>query len=285
MNTPDFAHQRKINPLHLIHKWSIEHPYTVVAFYFAAVVLAVIAITTVMPRRFAPYVESPVVGVVTMMPGLSAEEMESQVSKPIEEQMVNVMNLRAIRSTSQDGFSLVALEFGYGSDMKKALFDVQALLNVAQASLPATGANLKPSRVVPIDSLNLPVLSFALTGDEKQGWTPARLREFADNEAIRRIKTAPNVYSVVPFGGFRRQLQVIVSREKLAAYGLSILDVKSALDRQNVSRPAGNLTTDDREAVVRVDSRTLSAQELLNYPIGAWGVGAGSWEKDRKSVV
>src|SRR5215216_5003790 len=117
---------RKINPLHMIHRWSIEHPYTIIAFYFAAIVLALIAVTGVMPRRFAPYVESPVVGVVTMMPGLSAEEMELQVSKPIEEQMVNVMNLRTIRSVSQDGFSLVALEFPYGTDVKKALFDVQA---------------------------------------------------------------------------------------------------------------------------------------------------------------
>ena len=272
----------KRNPLHLIHQWSIEHPYVVIAFYAAAVVLAVIAATSILPRRFAPYVESPIVGVVTMMPGLSAEEMESQVSKPIEEQMVNVMHLRTIRSTSQNGFSLVALEFPYGTDMKKALFDVQALLNVAQANLPSTGANLKPSWVVPIDALNLPVLSFALTGDAAQGWTPARLREFADNEVQNRLKTVPDVYSVVPFGGFRRQMQVIVDREKLAAYGLSILDIKKALDEQNVSRPAGNLTTNEREAIVRVDNRALRAEDILNYPIANASDGEHPSPKTRK---
>ncbi len=110
-------------------------------------------------------------------------------------------------------------------------------------------------------------MSFALTGDAAQGWTPARLREFADNEVQNRLKTVPDVYSVVPFGGFRRQMQVIVDREKLAAYGLSILDVKKALDEQNVSRPAGNLTTNEREAIVRVDNRALRAEDILNYPI------------------
>src|SRR5688572_22374593 len=100
-NNVSYAHQQRVNPLHMIHKWSIEQPYTVIAFYFAAVVLAIIAVSSVLPRRFAPYVESPVVGVVTMMPGLSAEEMELQVSKPIEEQMINVMGLRYIRSVSQ----------------------------------------------------------------------------------------------------------------------------------------------------------------------------------------
>jgi HAE1 family hydrophobic/amphiphilic exporter-1 len=268
---------RGVNPLHLIHKWSIEHPYTIIAFYVAAVALAIIAVNFMIPRRFAPYVPSPVVGVVTMMPGLSAEEMESQVSKPIEEQMVNVMGVRTIRSTSQDGFSLVALEFPYGSDMKKAIFDVQALLNVAQANLPATGANLKPSWVVPIDALNLPVLSLALSGDKAQGWTPAKLRQFADNEVQNRLKTVPDVYSVVPFGGYRRQLQVVVDRNKLAAYGLSILDVKNAIDRNNVSRPAGNITSDNREATVRIDTHAANAQDILNYPIASPGAsGAAS---------
>lgn len=257
------------NPLHLIHQWSIEHPHTIIAFYVAVVALAVIIVAFYMPRRFAPYVPSPLLGVATMMPGLAAEEMESQVSKPLEEQMLNVPGVRSVRSTSQDGFSLVTLEFPYGSDMKKATVDVQALLNVAQANLPQTGANLKPSWVVPIDPLNLPVVSFALTGDANKGWTPAKLREFADNEAINRLKTVPDVYSVVPFGGYRRQLQVIVDRNKLAAHGLSMLDIKAALDRNNVARPAGNLTTDDRESVVRLDNRILRAADVGSIPIRA----------------
>src|SRR5439155_3467476 len=161
---------QRVNPLHMIHKWSIEHPYFIIAFYFAVVCLAIISVQSVIPRRFAPYVPSPMVGVVTMMPGLSAQEMELYVSKPIEERLVNVKDLHYVRSTSQDGFSIVVLEFNYGIDMKKAVFDVQALMNVVQANLPATGANLKPSWVVPVDPLNLPVLSMSLTGDPAQGW-------------------------------------------------------------------------------------------------------------------
>src|SRR6266513_755480 len=141
---PTRFEQQGVNTLHMIHKWSIEHPYFVIAFYFAVVALAAIGINFSIPRRFAPYVPSPMVGVVTMMPGLSAQEMEIYVSKPIEEQLINVKDLHYVRSTSQDGFSIVSLEFNYGTDMRKALFDVQALMNVVQANLPATGANLKP---------------------------------------------------------------------------------------------------------------------------------------------
>src|SRR5664280_2616234 len=131
--------KRAANALHMIHKWSIEHPYIVIAFYLAVIVTSVLTIGLYMPRRFMPYVESPMIGVVTMMPGLSSQEMEMYVAKPIEEQLVNVKNLHYIRSTSQDGFAIVSLEFNYGTDMKKALFDVQSLMNVVQANLPATG--------------------------------------------------------------------------------------------------------------------------------------------------
>lgn len=256
-----------VNPLHLIHKWSIEHPYVVIAFYVAILAMAFMVITSLMPRRFAPYIRSPMIGVVTMMPGLSSQEMEMYVSKPIEEQLVNVQGLRYVRSTSQDGFSIVTLEFPYGSDMDKAITNVQSLLNVIQANLPATGANLKPSFVVPIDPLNIPILTLSLRGDPKAGWDMVRVREFADNTLVNRLKAVPGVYSVVPFGGYRRQMQVMVDRTKLAAYGLSVLDVRNAIDRFNVSRPGGILTEGAQEGIVRVNTRATSAEDILNYPL------------------
>ena len=250
-----------------IPQWSIEHPYVILAAWVGTAVLAVLAIGFYMPRRFMPYVESPVVGVFTMMPGLSAQEMELYVTNPIEQQMTNIRGVRYIRSASQDGFSVVSLEFWYGSDMKKALFDVQSLMNVVQASLPPTSANLKPSWVLAIDPLNIPVLSLSLTGE---GWDPVKLREFADNQVVARLKQqVPDVYSVMAFGGYRRQLQVIVDRDKLAAYGLSILDVRDAVDRYNVAKPAGTLTTGADESIVRLDTHAQSAEEVAEYPLAA----------------
>lgn len=252
-------------------RWSIEHPYAVIAIYAALLWLAYVALSERIPRRFAPYVESPMLGVVTTMPGLSAQDMETYVSKPLEEQLVHVPGLRYIRSSSQDGFSIVTLEFPYGHDMRKARIEVESLLDVAQANMPATGANLKPSFVVPVDPLNVPILSLALTGDPEQGWTPERVREFADNVGVSRIKTIPDVYSVVVFGGYRRQLQVIVDREKLAGFGLSMMDVKEALDRYNVAESAGTLTAGAHETIVRVDAKVLRAEDLRNIPVQSVG--------------
>ncbi|MFI5385061.1 MAG: efflux RND transporter permease subunit, partial [Fimbriimonadales bacterium] len=261
--------------LNRIPQWSIEHPYAVIAFFVAMIALAWISISR-MPRRFAPYVESPMIGVVTMMPGLSAQEMEMYISKPIEEQLVNVKGVRYVRSTSQDGFSIVTLEFPYGTNMQRAQTDIQSLMNVVQASLPATGANLKPSWVVPIDPLNLPILTLSIKGDPAQGWDLTKVREFADNTVVRRLKGVQDVYSIVPFGGYRRQLQVIVDRDRLAAYGLSILDVRNAIDRANVSASGGTLTSGDREGIVRVETRAATAEDVSNYPVATVSGGAAS---------
>jgi HAE1 family hydrophobic/amphiphilic exporter-1 len=249
-----------------ISRWSIEHPYIVIAFYLGVALLSAIVIFFQMPRRMMPYVESPMVGVVSMMPGLSAEEMEIYFSKPIEERMVDLKNVHFVRSTSQEGFSIVTVEFYYGTEMKKALFDVQSLMNVVQADLPMTGANLKPSWVLPIDPLNIPILSFAVTGE---GYDPVQLRTLVENEVVNRLKTVKDVYSVVPFGGQKLQMQVVVDRERLAAYKMSLLDLKNMLDMQNQSRPAGTLTYKDREVLVRTDARARGPEEVAAYPIAS----------------
>jgi AcrB/AcrD/AcrF family len=249
-----------------LSRWCIEHPYVIIAFYLGVALLAVIVIVFQMPRRMMPYVESPIVAVVSMMPGLSAEEMEIYFSKPIEERMVDLKNVHFVRSTSQEGFSVVSVEFWYGTDMKKALFDVQSLMNVVQADLPMTGANLKPSWVLAIDPLNIPILSLAVTGD---GYDPVQLRTLVENEIVNRLKVVKDVYSVVPFGGQKLQMQVVVDRERLAAYRMSLLDLKNTLDMQNQSRPAGTLTYQDREVVVRSDVRARGPEEVAAYPIAS----------------
>ncbi len=269
---------RGVTPLHLIHKWSIEHPYAVLSFWASVVVLAILVVVTgYLPRRIMPYVEQPLIAVVTMMPGMSAQEMELYISKPIEENLVHVRDLRFIRSTSQDGLSIVTLEFAYGTDMKRAYNEVLSLLNVIQANLPPTGANLKPSWVVPIDPLNLPILIFGLTGDPQRGWDMKRLREFADNIVVNRLKRLPGVFSVYTFGGYKRQLHIEVDRTKLAAYQLSITDIVDAINRFSTAQPAGRLTFDANEFVIRIDNlaRPDALDRLLDIPIAAVPVGAG----------
>ncbi len=95
-----------------ISSWSIEHPYTIIAFYLGVGLLAVLVIFFQMPRRMMPYVESPIVGIVSMMPGLSAEEMEIYFSKPIEERMVDLKMFTSCAPPRKKAFPLSAWSSG-----------------------------------------------------------------------------------------------------------------------------------------------------------------------------
>lgn len=245
-------------------EWALGNPHAVFAAYIALIIAAVAAALFVLPTRMMPYVESPQIAVVTMVPGYASQDVETYFSKPIEERMTDLKDVRYVRSTSQQGLSIVTLQFEYGTDMRRALVDVQQLAQQAQADLPYDRANLKPSWVVPVDPLNTPVLQLAVTG---VGWNLLQLRQLVANDVVEQLKTVPGVQTVQPFGGVRRQLQVVADRNRLASYGLSLVDVKNALDSQNVSRSAGTITNANSETLVVGTDRAITADDVRDYPL------------------
>ncbi len=245
---------------------SIKNPVVVAAIYLAVVLLSVLTLV-LLPVRMMPYVESPLVSVVTMAPGSSPAEVETYISKPIEQRLSVLDGVRFIRSSSQQDSSLVTIQFAWGGNIDRAVQSVQSVMTAAEGDLQLDGINSRTYWVLPIDPLNRPVLTLALQGE---GWDPLQLREFADNTLVDRLTQVEDVQAVSVFGGYRRQLQVIVDRQQLAAYDLSILQVRDAIDGNNVSQGAGVLTQGDSEILVRTDERTLNAATVMDYPILEW---------------
>ncbi len=251
-----------------IAAWSVRNPFAVLAVYFGVVIAAIATLLFVLPTRMMPYVESPLISIVTMTPGYSPQEVETYFSKPIEERMTDLKGVRFVRSISQDGLSIITLQFPYGANMQRALVDVQQLVAQAQADLPYDRANLKPSFVVPVDPLNTPVLQLAVSAP---GWDPVQLRQFLANDVVNELKTVEGVQQVTVFGGLQRQLQVVVNGSAAAATGLSLLDIRDAIDRQNVSRSGGVVTNQRNELIVRGGQRALTPQDVAQYPIKTVG--------------
>jgi len=251
-----------------IAAWSVRNPFAVLAVYLGVVIAAIAAVLFVLPTRMMPYVESPLISIVTMTPGYSPQEVETYFSKPIEERMTDLKGVRFVRSISQNGLSIVTLQFPYGANMQRALIDVQQLVAQAQADLPYDRANLKPSYVVPVDPLNTPVLQLAVSA---HGWDRVQLRQFLANEVVDQLKTVDGVQQVTVFGGLQRQLQVVVDRSAAAAYGLSLTDIRDAIDRQNVSRSGGVVTNQRNELIIRSGQRAQTPRDVAQYPIKTIG--------------
>ncbi|MGB7380028.1 MAG: efflux RND transporter permease subunit, partial [Rivularia sp. (in: cyanobacteria)] len=248
---------------YFLTRWSIKNPVVLAALYIGILVLATLTLF-LLPVRMMPYVQSPLVAIVTMAPGSSPAEVETYISKPIEQRLTVLDGVRFIRSSSQQDMSLVSVQFEWGGDIDNAVQEVQSVMTAAEGDLALDGINTRSYWVLPIDPLNRPVLTLALRGE---GWDPVRLREFADNTLVDRLTQVRDVQAVSIFGGYRRQLQIIVDRQKLAAYGLSILQVRDAIDANNVSQGAGVLTRGDSEILVRTDERALNARQVMDYPV------------------
>ena len=173
-------------------KWSIKHPVVVAAAYIAVLVLSVLTLF-LLPVRMMPYVESPLVSIVTMAPGSSPTEVETYISKPIEQRMTVLNGVRFIRSSSQQDMSLVTIQFAWGGDIDDAVQSVQSVMTAAEGDIELDGFNSRSYWVLPIDPLNRPVLTLALQGE---GWDPVQLREFADNTLVDRLTQVSNVQAV-----------------------------------------------------------------------------------------
>ncbi len=238
---------------------ALNRPVTIMVFFVAIVVLGYYSLSRI-PVELQPKVDFPVITVVTAFPGASPDEVETLISKPIEDAVAGVEGLRQITSTSQFSISQVTLEFYIGTDISQAYIDVQAKINAALAQLP-DGAE-RPV-VAKLDTQSEPILYLSLTGDR-----PAyELRDLADNIIKDRFGSVPGVASVSVAGGQKREIQVAVDKRRLNAYGLSINAIVRALQGANLNVPAGRITEGERDYSVRLLGEFRSVDELRNLEL------------------
>lgn len=248
-------------------KFAIEHPILMIPVFLTIIGGGLIAYTRI-PIELQPYVDSPTVGIIITYPGVSAEDMETYFARPIEQKMSVLDDVTFIRSNSQEGRTEVLIGFPYEeTNITEKKTAVQTLLTSMLSELPIDPVNTNNPWVVHVDAQNVPILDLNWRRD---GWDEVRLREFVDNTIRDVMEAVPGVQSAVPFGGKRRQVQVVVDRNKLAAYGLSILDIRRAIDQTNLSRSAGRLVSNQGDILVRATHLITDPAELNDIPIGSY---------------
>jgi HAE1 family hydrophobic/amphiphilic exporter-1 len=250
-------------------RYAVENPFVTGMIAFAMIAAGLYAVATT-PIELQPYLESPVVGIEISFPGMSAEDMATFFAEPIEKRVGVVKGVQDIRSTSQEGHTEIAMIFPYGTDMKRAIADTESLVNSFLNDVPQDMANATIPWVVHIDQSNMPILDLALS---RPGWNAVRLREFADNTLKDKLERVPGVQSVIVYGGRSRQIKINVDRTKLAAYGLSILQVQQHIDAFSVSRAAGRITNAHGDWIVRVNDAVTARnlEEVKGIPVGMKG--------------
>ncbi|MEX0879869.1 MAG: efflux RND transporter permease subunit [Thermoanaerobaculia bacterium] len=211
-----------------------------------------------------PSVDLPTVSVRTSLPGASPEEVESEISRPIEEVVNTVEGISELRSISGQGNSFVIATFALERDIDVAAQDVRDRVATVVRDLPP---GVQPPVVGKFDNSSSPVLTVALSADR-----PLReLTEIADKVVKVQLERSAGVGEVEIVGGLERAISIRIDADRLAAYQIPIGAVRDAIVRQNADAPGGNVTSGSREDVLRTMGRIEDARgfdELVIATVG-----------------
>jgi HAE1 family hydrophobic/amphiphilic exporter-1 len=225
-----------------------------------------------------PKVEFPFVTVTTIYPGAGPEEVESQVSKKLEDAVSTLADIRRLDSINQESLSLLLIEFELGVDVDLVAIDVKEKVEGILNELPK---EIEKPQVLKFDIGALPIISLSLTG-------PQPLREIydvADRVVSDDLSRATGVASVTIVGGQRREIRVALDPAKLAAYGLDATQVSAAIAQQNINVPAGRLERPDEEFTVRVLGEFTDLDDLRRLPVNLPGSGRSVRIEDLGQVL
>ena len=244
--------------------FSIKYRYTVFAALIAVVLLGLYA-RLALPVRLFPDTDPPVVTVIIPYPGAAASDVAKVVSKPLEEEFAGIDGTARVTSTSQTGLSVVKAEFHYTRSVDTAAVDVQNAISRIRPNLPAT---IGEPQVLQFSSADKPILTIALASDTL---ALTDVRELADNAIKDRLQMLPGVAAVDVFGGHKRQLEIALDRNRLAAYSVDAGAVAATLQAWNLMASGGRVDRGEQEAVVRFYAPLATAADVATLIVRQQG--------------
>ncbi|HST91886.1 MAG TPA: efflux RND transporter permease subunit [Brevundimonas sp.] len=238
----------------------------------AAIVLCVIGAAAFffLPVRELPDVDPPIVSVSTSYAGASAEVIESRITEPIEQQIAGIQGVERINSSSRDGRSNVSIEFSLDRNIDDAANDVRDRVSRVVGRLPDQA---QPPEVAKADTDSQPIMILFL---RSTAMNRLELTDYADRYLIDRLATVPGVAQVQIYGEQRYAMRIWLDAAALAARGLTVNDVETALTTQNVELPAGQLESGEKDYTVRVARTYARAEDFRQLPIGTRGSSSGA---------
>ncbi len=241
-----------------LSEFSLKNRYTIYALFIAAVIFGTMAYLS-LPIQLFPDTSPPLVNVLTPYPGAAAEDVADLVSDPIETEAASLEGVYRVSSQSQDGLSLVEVEFRYGNDVDIVAVDVQNAISRIRSELPR---EIGEPQVLKFSTSDRPVLTMGLRSDNL-----VEVRRLAEEVLAPEIQRVSGVAIVDVFGGYQPEVSVQVDRDRLEAHRLPLAAVVGAIRSHNVSVPAGQIRSEGRQYTFRVDEESQSIQEIAEIPI------------------
>ena len=213
-----------------------------------------------------PKMDWPMVSVVTVYPGAGPKEIESLISKPLEEAVSSVEKLDNVRSYSFEGYSLVLAQFKFSATVDEVTNEVQRRVEMVRNKLPE---DAHAPRIAKSDMNAFPILRISLVGNI----SPRELYQFTKDKIKPIFEQVEGVSTVTIVGGQEREIRVEVDNDKLQSYNLSIMQVTQALKMENLDFPAGKVNEKINQFIVRLAGKFKTLDELSNVVVSSTPAG------------
>ena len=208
--------------------------------------------------REYPSVDNPIISVSCSYPGANADVIENQITEPLEQNINGIPGIRSLSSVSQQGSSRITVEFELSVDLETAANDVRDKVSRAQRYLPR---DCDPPTVSKADADAMPILMVALQSDKR---SLLELSEIADLTVKEQLQTISDVSSVSIWGEKRYSMRLWLDPIKMSGYGITPIDVKNAVDNENVELPSGSIEGNTVELTIRTLGLMHTAEEFNN---------------------
>lgn len=245
-----------------LYKLSVERPVTIIMITLAVIIIGAISLFN-LPIDLLPEIELPIAVVTASYEGVGPTEIEELITKPLENSLSTVSNIKQVSSVSSEGNSIVIAEFTQGTDMEFASLEMREKVDLVKGILPEDSSN---PMVIKIDPNATPIVQLSLT---QKGETDnlLLLQELGEDTIKPRLERLKGVASVSITGGYENQVEVVLNEQKLKGYGLTQDQIAQLLRAENLNLPAGEVKKGTNNITVRTEGELESLEEIKDMPI------------------
>ncbi len=259
-----------------IYKSAVNNPITTILIFVAISIFGIFSLVK-LPIDFFPHIETTNIMVITSYPGASAIDIEENVTRPLENSLNSVEDLKHISSTSKENISIVNLEFEYGTDVDAATANIRDKLDIATKILPD---DVDKPIIFKFSTEEMPIMLMSIKANES--WSG--LYKIIDEQVTTPLARVSGVGSVSVSGIPERQIQIYCDPYKLEAYGMTIEQIAQIIASENVSMPGGSMDVGSNTYSLRVDHEFDAAEEMLGVVVGSYN-GTNIYLRDVATVA
>lgn len=244
-------------------EFGVKKPVTNLMIFSSIIIIAFYSLSR-LGIDLMPEIEPPAISVISSYPGASAQDVETKVTEPLENQLSTTPGIDKITSRSLEGTSLISLKFKWGTNLDEASNDIRDRIELAKRFLPDIPDEMDNPFIFKFNTANIPIIFMGVSA--RQSYPD--LYDMIDNRIGDALRQLPGVGTVQLIGGMERQINIWVDRERLEGYGISILDIQNILKQENVTQPLGNLKSGMTDYLLRLPGEFASPEEINEVIIG-----------------